>query len=206
MIGFVFGKPISLPDCRLAEFRQLSPSPSPGTPWVSLSFLFISLPVYMGNAPSQPPVSDAVASSLSPRAQQRLSQAPYANFFEAAAVTTHPVPVRRRKRPTATNSEASSTRSSVKSGSSSSVTTRTVSEKRPSRATTVRALSSDSSTLISDATSLPPPKLDYTVLKGRRYPQYPDARFFLPCDDDESDRIVILVKRRKNHSSSTASE
>ena len=51
-------------------------------------------------------------------------------------------------------------------------------------------IASESSTINTE----PPPKLDYTTIDGRRYLNHPDARFMLPIDDDESDRIVIMVK------------
>ncbi|KAI9312875.1 S-adenosyl-L-methionine-dependent methyltransferase, partial [Dichotomocladium elegans] len=37
-----------------------------------------------------------------------------------------------------------------------------------------------------------PAKLDYTTINGRRYLTSPDARFFSPVDEDESDRLVIM--------------
>ncbi|KAI8149886.1 S-adenosyl-L-methionine-dependent methyltransferase [Fennellomyces sp. T-0311] len=152
----------------------------------------------MGNAPSQQfPINDAATSTLSARGQQRLSHAPYVNFFEVAAVNQPPPPTRPKKKPATsmssggrTNSSRSSSKSSQ--GSASSVTTSARSDKRPSRSMPPRMNSgfSDSSTLV--PLTDPPPKLDFAMLDGRRYLIHPEARFFLPFDDDESDRIVIM--------------
>ncbi|KAI9494369.1 S-adenosyl-L-methionine-dependent methyltransferase [Zychaea mexicana] len=55
----------------------------------------------------------------------------------------------------------------------------------------MNSLASESSTLVPLITD-PPPKLEYTMLDGRRYLNHSDARIMLPIDDDESDRIVIM--------------
>ena len=159
----------------------------------------------MGNAPSQQPMSDAVSSSLSPRAQQRLSQAPtYMNFFEAAAVAPSAPASRPKKRPSTT-----SDKSSTRSGSSNS-SGRVSNEKRVPRSTATSisngqgsVFSEGSSTLLSslgahsDKQQQQPNKgdfkLEYATIDERRYLCDPDARYFSPCDEEESDRLVIMV-------------
>ncbi|KAG2219221.1 hypothetical protein INT45_004581 [Circinella minor] len=140
----------------------------------------------MGNAPSHPHhMSDAAVSTLSPRGQQRLShQAPsYANFFEMGAVAPAPPPSRPKKKPTSSSRSVSSagdrTTSSRQSSKSSQGSITLVGTNTPNN---IRKSRND----------LPPPKLDYITIDGRRYLNHPEARFMLPVDDDESDRIVIM--------------
>lgn len=162
----------------------------------------------MGNAPSQQPVSDAVSSSLSPRAQQRLSQAPtYMNFFEAAAVAPSAPASRPKKRPSTT-----SDKSSTRSGSSNSSGRASNNDKRVPRSTATSisngqgsVFSEGSSTLLSSLGASTDKqqqqqqqlnkdlKLEYATIDERRYLCDPDARYFLPCDEEESDRLVIMV-------------
>lgn len=39
-------------------------------------------------------------------------------------------------------------------------------------------------------------KIDFEVVNGRRYQSSPGTHFYLPCDDEEADRLVIMVNNK----------
>ncbi|KAI8364714.1 S-adenosyl-L-methionine-dependent methyltransferase [Radiomyces spectabilis] len=154
----------------------------------------------MGNTASQQsPVPDVVSKNLSPKAQRRLSQSPYVqHFFEAAAGAG--AGMNRRK--------FSSTSSSIGSNLSSLSSTRTEDNAILPRSSN-RSLStvsetgtmtpSSTTTTVVDATAVGTlsasdhvAPVEFTMQEGRRYIDSPDIQYLLPCDDDESDRLVIL--------------
>jgi hypothetical protein len=155
------------------------------------TFFFFTFAHSMGNTESQPMLSDTVVSSLPQRTQQRLSQAhtpkkhqPSSfSFFEAAAVAQAPVP----KAPLRPSSRKSS---SAASSSKSSI-------EKPSHRS---PLSSVRESVIS-LPELQQLKLTFTEVAGRRYLSTPGTHYHLPCDDDETDRLVILVSRRRTNTS-----
>lgn len=129
----------------------------------------------MGQAPSHPPVSDAI---VPPQTRQRLSQSPYVNYFEVAAVQPSGPPrqAKPRSRPSTRSNSLSTSISSNKSETSS---------------IRQRAMPS-----ISEEEKVP--ALEWEEISGRRYVTQRSGQYFLlPCDDDESDRIVILVRSRQ---------
>lgn len=145
----------------------------------------------MGNAPSNPHqhpphMSDAAAQSLSRRGQQRLSQNPYnpyVNFFEMAAATPDPVVNRRPKKKPDSRSGSTSGSSSVASSSLAGSSAASVSR------TPRQSATSETATLVSQDSVQ-----HFEYHNGRKYLSYPPSiRRYLPCDDDESDRIVIMV-------------
>lgn len=151
----------------------------------------------MGNAPSQqhqqpPHMSDAATQSLSRRGQQRLSQNPhnpYVNFFEMAAATHDPVVNRPPKKKQGSRSGSTSGSSSVASSSVADSSTASVNRTPRQSATT----SDTASTLVSHDSAQ-----HFEYHNGRKYLSYPPSiRRYLPCDDDESDRIVIMVSKVK---------
>ncbi|KAI8330434.1 S-adenosyl-L-methionine-dependent methyltransferase [Chlamydoabsidia padenii] len=141
----------------------------------------------MGNTESQPALSDTVVSSLPKRTQQRLSQVhtpakkhqPSSfSFFEAAAVTQTPAP----KAPIRPSSRKSSSAAASQSSSSKSSIDK-------------RTLKSPLSSIRASVISFPEIhqlKLTYSDIAGRRYLTTPGTHYHLPCDDDETDRLVIL--------------
>jgi hypothetical protein len=50
-----------------------------------------------------------------------------------------------------------------------------------------------SSTLSCRSTSTSLPSMEYTTVNGRKYINTPHSRYFLPCDEDETDRLIVLV-------------
>ncbi|KAF7725326.1 hypothetical protein EC973_009665 [Apophysomyces ossiformis] len=173
----------------------------------------------MGNEQSQP-IPNVVTSNLSPKAQRRISQAPYAHSFFDMAAKAHPghTPVNRPPppnlhsffevaaatpnphRPRKTQSRKPSASSSTASTSSSSYTRSThssTSDRLPTPPISAR------STTRAESSTLSPPSVkshlsgqtmvETTMIEGRRYlaPSV-SARYFLPYDDDESDRLIVL--------------
>ncbi|ORZ16497.1 S-adenosyl-L-methionine-dependent methyltransferase [Absidia repens] len=130
-------------------------------------------------------------SDLPKRTQQRLShiqtqtakkyQPSSFSFFEAAAVTQTPAPKTQRPSSRKSSSVAASQTSSSKSSSTSG------NKNRPSPL--------HSSSMRESVISLPEVhqmKLAFTTIAERRYLTTPGTHYHLPCDDDETDRLVIL--------------
>lgn len=148
----------------------------------------------MGNATSRPPseCSEVVLASLSPQNAKKLNQLAYPNFFEAAALSlaTQSDPVvkkrsasvgqvsnldsnrRKEKRKWSTSSEASQ--------GSSLIEPLTPPASEVSRVINLKANPNINT------------KISFEVLSGRRYQSSPGSHFFLPCDDEEADRLVIM--------------
>ncbi|CAO3587293.1 unnamed protein product [Absidia cylindrospora] len=141
----------------------------------------------MGNTESHPPLDDIVVSNLPKRTQQRLSQAQATtarhqpssfSFFEAAAVakTPAPRPIQPSHRKPSSASPSTSSTSSSTNGN----------RRRPPPAPSVTR---DSMNSIPEAQQM---KLIFAEVAGRRYLTTPGTHHHLPCDDDETDRLVIL--------------
>lgn len=127
----------------------------------------------MGNANSRP--SEEVLATLSSKSRKKYNQS-YPNFFESKS----------------TASDRHSPRGSI------------ISIRKDKRK---HSSASEDSSLLNAAVSLlsssPPSPLnttpeytipiEYEIRNGRRYMISPAHRFYLPCDDEEADRIVILV-------------
>jgi hypothetical protein len=141
----------------------------------------------MGNQASKPPeYSEEVLASLTPRGRSKLNQMVHHNFFEPASITNDP----------------SKFNKSLPRSSSGQSTTNHNKEKRKWSSSSEE---SDNSYLITPATASPLSgstvyssnvKTNFEVLNGRRYLSSPGSHFFLPCDDEEADRLVILVKKK----------
>ncbi|KAL0144299.1 S-adenosyl-L-methionine-dependent methyltransferase [Mucor lusitanicus] len=126
----------------------------------------------MGNANSRP--SEEVLATLSSKSRKKYNQS-YPNFFESKS----------------TASDRHSPRGSI------------ISIRKDKRK---HSSASEDSSLLNAAVSLlsssPPSPLnttpeytipiEYEIRNGRRYMISPAHRFYLPCDDEEADRIVIL--------------
>ncbi|KAI8060532.1 hypothetical protein BC940DRAFT_151765 [Gongronella butleri] len=179
-------------------FLPLSFSPfSPSFPQ-----FFLRPSIVMGNTESHPTyVSEEVVSNLPKRTQQRLSRPPSIKsahttltttrvpkkkppqpgfgYFEAAAVARPPAPrkkvVQPRQRRGSTTT--STTTSSNKSG-------------QTEKSTPVSAKTSPS--LLVSQHDLQPLDLQFSTFNDRRYLANPGFHFHTPCDDEETERLVIL--------------
>ncbi|CAO3617353.1 unnamed protein product [Cunninghamella blakesleeana] len=145
----------------------------------------------MGNTDSAPIMTETVVSNLPKKTQQRLSHAQTVkkhqpnsfSYFETAAVTRAPKP----KPLPSSNGSNSSKKASSKANSASSVKSKSSSE--------IRSHQSPLSSVRGSVISLPETaqlKLTFSTLNGRRYLTTPGTYYFLPVDDDEADRLVIL--------------
>lgn len=152
----------------------------------------------MGNTSSRPPLecTEVVLASLSPQNVKKLNQMAYPNFFEAAAVSLaqqseHPKSQKRSASVGQISNASSNTKMKGRRKWSSS------SETTSSRGTTLTLTDSSSTDTrrVIDLTANPNvnTKIDFEVLFGRRYQYSPGSHFFLPCDDEEADRLVIMV-------------
>jgi hypothetical protein len=152
----------------------------------------------MGNTNSRPTseCSEVVLASLSPQNAKKLNQLSYPNFFEAKALGTipkthpHPAPQKRsassghvnsnirkkEKRKWSSASEGSSSKSSLVDP----VTPKTSRERK---------------VINLEANPNVNTKINFEVVSGRRYQSSLGTNFFLPCDDEEADRLVIMVKK-----------
>lgn len=146
----------------------------------------------MGNTNSRLPgeCSDEVMASLSPQSQKRLNQLSYPNFFEAAAITPEPQPVSQRKG-TSISASVDSNKSNKKekrkiSASSEESDRLSLTPVTPPIETKNRVTHLSSSSCWNS-------KIDFEMINGRRYQSSPGINFYLPCDDDEADRLVIMV-------------
>jgi hypothetical protein len=126
------------------------------------------------------------------------------NFFEAASVTNGSTPSVRSQSSSKSSLKTSSTtkKSSLYPASSTVHSTR---ERKPSTATSSSSSSTSNSTvadqlnhlsLKTSKTDLAADSSDYVILNNRRYWKgHGSQTFILPCDDDESDRLMTLVIR-----------
>ncbi|KAG0175097.1 hypothetical protein DFQ28_005007 [Apophysomyces sp. BC1034] len=169
----------------------------------------------MGNEQSQP-IPNVVTSNLSPKAQRRISQAPYAHsffnmaakahpgappasrpappnlhsFFEVAATTPNPHRSPRKpqsRKPSASSSTSSSYTRSTHSAASDRLPTPPISASRSTRAESSTLSPPSVKSQLSGNTMV-----ETTMIEGRRYLSQSSARYFLPYDDDESDRLIVL--------------
>lgn len=146
----------------------------------------------MGNTNSRPPgeCSEEVIASLSPGSQKKLNQLSYPNFFEVASITTAPLPHSQRKGTyisTSINTNRGNKKEKCKLSASSlesnlfSLTPITPPTEKNGRVTHLNSSPCCNS------------KIDFEIINGRRYQSSPGTHFYLPCDDDEADRLVIMV-------------
>lgn len=134
----------------------------------------------MGNANSRP--SEEVLATLSSKSRKKYNQS-YPNYFETKALATDRhsprgsiISIKKEKRKRSSASEDSSSLNSAISLLSSSP------PPPPS--------SSPAANNTTPEYTIP---IEYEIINGRRYMISPINRFYLPCDDEEADRIVILV-------------
>ncbi|KAI9300359.1 S-adenosyl-L-methionine-dependent methyltransferase [Cunninghamella echinulata] len=133
-------------------------------------------------------MTDTVVSNLPKKTQQRLSHAQSVkktqpnsfSYFEAAAVTRNPKP-----KPLPPSQQRS--KSSTHKSGTSSLKSKSSSEKKSNQS----PLSSMRGSMIS-LPETPQLKLTFNTIQGRRYLTTPGTYYFLPVDDDEADRLVIL--------------
>ena len=156
----------------------------------------------MGTVPSRPlsENSDVIFPNWSPQDSKKLNQVAYPNFFEAASMSlatqADPVPQKRsasvgqlsnnsykkERRKWASSSEGSSTMSThTRSPTLSSSTTTTSFGYKESQ---FHAITMDLKSNM---------KIKFEMIGGRRYQSSPGSHFFLPCDDEEADRLVVMV-------------
>jgi hypothetical protein len=112
---------------------------------------------------------EELVASLPPRTQKKLNEIACPNFFEAAFLATDPVRVSQKR-------SASSVATLL--GTPSSMT----------------ESNNSSGGMLPNCNS----KIDFEIIHGRRYQISPGSHFYLPCDDDEADRLVIMVEYKIN--------
>jgi hypothetical protein len=133
------------------------------------------------------------------------------NFFEAASLTNAPTPSIHSQSSSKSSLKTSSTtqKSSLYPASSTVNSTR---ERKPSTATSSSSSSNTSSTVAEQLNNLSlktsktsktdltnNESSDYVILNNRRYWRgHGSQNFMLPCDDDESDRLMTMVKGSYN--------
>lgn len=127
----------------------------------------------MGNANSRP--SEEVLATLSSKSRKKYNQS-YPNYFESKSVATDKnsprgsiISIRKDRRKHSSASEDSSLLNAAAS---------------------LRPSSPPSPLNTTPEYTIP---IEYEIKNGRRYIVSPVSRFYLPCDDEEADRIVILV-------------
>ncbi|KAL0080305.1 hypothetical protein J3Q64DRAFT_1851294 [Phycomyces blakesleeanus] len=155
----------------------------------------------MGNSSSQhTQVPDAVSSTLSPNVRRRISQNPgFISFFEGTPLGKN---ANRKKSRTPSLAVSSSSTLSSKNDARSSIPPLPPLPNQQNQPVpqTTRSSSglSETSTLVSpllecaDSNNNSTSDLIFEVVDGRRYLVTPGTHFYLPCDDDEADRLVIL--------------
>ncbi|KAL9538393.1 hypothetical protein MBANPS3_010963 [Mucor bainieri] len=126
----------------------------------------------MGNANSRP--SEEVLATLSSKSRKKYNQS-YPNYFESKSTATDKysprgsiISIRKDKRKHSSASEDSSLLNAA-----------------------VSLLSSSPPSPLNTTPEYTIP-IEYEIKNGRRYMISPVNRFYLPCDDEEADRIVIL--------------
>lgn len=154
----------------------------------------------MGNVSSRHPGeefdSDEVIADLPPSAQKKLNNA-YPNFFVVASLATDPVKAPQKQRNPSVSHSVHSNKSGQekqKGGRKSSSSSSTAGSSHISSVLTPLDTSSSltesrAGEILANCTS----KIDFETIHGRRYQISPGTHFYLPCDDDEADRLVIMV-------------
>lgn len=127
----------------------------------------------MGNANSRP--SEEVLATLSSKSRKKYNHS-YPNYFESKSVATDKysprgsiISIKKEKRKHSSASEDSSLLNAA-----------------------VSLLSSSPPSPLNTTPEYTIP-IEYEIKNGRRYMISPVNRFYLPCDDEEADRMVILV-------------
>jgi hypothetical protein len=132
----------------------------------------------MGNQISKPPeCSEEVLAILSARGRRTLDQMIYPHVLEAAALASESP---KSRTPSVGQSTVSIKKEERKWSSSSE-------DSIISSVTTAPSVSPKPSV---DSSNI---KTNFEIVNGRRYLSSPGSHFFLPCDDEEADRLVILV-------------
>lgn len=153
----------------------------------------------MGNTSSRPPLecTEVVLASLSSQNVKKLNQMAYPNFFEAASVSlaqqSELPKSQKRSASVGQISNASSNSAKTKGRRKWSSSSETTSSRGTSTTLTNSPTSTETRRVI-DLTANPNvnTKIDFEVISGRRYQYSPGTHFFLPCDDEEADRLVIM--------------
>lgn len=141
----------------------------------------------MGSVNSRPPgeCSDEVLASLSPKNQRKLNQLSYPNFFEGASLTTDPnTPAQKRGTSISQSIKNKDRRKWPATSEDSHMSNMT--PITPPAESSNRVMHLNNSPYCNS-------KIEFEMISGRRYQSSPGAHFYLPCDDDEADRLVIMV-------------
>ncbi|GAA5803417.1 hypothetical protein HPULCUR_008897 [Helicostylum pulchrum] len=140
----------------------------------------------MGSVNSRPPgeCSDEVLASLSPKNQRKLNQLSYPNFFEGASLTTDPnTPAQKRGTSISQSIKNKDRRKWPATSEDSHMSNMT--PITPPAESSNRVMHLNNSPYCNS-------KIEFEMISGRRYQSSPGAHFYLPCDDDEADRLVIM--------------
>lgn len=120
------------------------------------------------------------------------------NFFEVASVTVQPASVKSIH----TNSSSSSIKTSSTNKKSYPSTMSSQQQLKKYTSNVSMASSGNSSvtstTIATENESKPSVVSDYININGRKYwKAHGSQKFILPCDDDENDRLMTMVKKNK---------
>lgn len=145
----------------------------------------------MGNQFSKSPESpEEVLPTLSPGSQRKLNQMAHSNYFETTSLANDATMKTVNQSPCTSAADQSTVilkgkrkcSASSEESNNSSLTT-------GFRSTYLTPMTTPESN-VSIVNNI---KFSFEVLNGRRYLNSPGSHFFLPCDDEEADRLVILV-------------